>query len=112
LEYNKSNDINKAIQIPKNQYEEFLERLGPSKANTRFKSNSKAKNQSEGLNSEFRNFEPIESMIRISKERNDSKACDIPSMLIQVCRYLINIQCTKSSFNEIDNYSSFNNLLI
>jgi len=35
LEYNKSNDINKAIQIPKNQYEEFVERLGPSKANSR-----------------------------------------------------------------------------
>jgi hypothetical protein len=50
----------------------------------------------------FGNFEPIESMIRISKERNDSKACDIPSMLIQVCRYLINKQCTRvaSSFKE------------
>ena len=42
------------IQIPKNQYNKFVKRLGPSKANTRFESNSKEKNQSEGLNSEFR----------------------------------------------------------
>ena len=42
------------IQIPKNQYDKFVKRLGPSKANTRFKSNSKEKNQSEGLISEFR----------------------------------------------------------
>ena len=93
LEYNTIQDFNKDSQIPKNQYKKFVERLGPSKANTRFKSNSKGKNQSEGLN--FGNFEPIESMIRICKERNDSKACDIPSMLIQVCGYLINKQCTR-----------------
>ena len=36
------------------------------------------------------NIEPIESMIRISKERDRSKACDIPCMLTQVCRYIIN----------------------
>jgi hypothetical protein len=42
------------IQIPKNQYDKFVKRLGPSKANTHFKSNSKEKNQSEGLISEFR----------------------------------------------------------
>jgi hypothetical protein len=45
LEYNSIWDFNKDIQIPKNQYQKFVERLGPSKANTRFKSNSKAKNQ-------------------------------------------------------------------
>jgi len=39
LEYNKSSDINNAIQILKNKYQEFVERLGPSKANIRFKSN-------------------------------------------------------------------------
>jgi hypothetical protein len=44
------------IQITKNQYDTFVKRLGPSKANTRFKSNSKEKNQSKGLISKFRKF--------------------------------------------------------
>ena len=50
LEYNTIQDFNKDIQIPKNQCEKFVERHGPSKTDTHFKSNSKAKNQSEGLN--------------------------------------------------------------
>jgi hypothetical protein len=36
--------------------QEFIERLGPSKANIRFESNPKAKIQSERLNTEFRKF--------------------------------------------------------
>ena len=95
MEYNKSNDINKAIQIPKKQYEEFVERLGPSKANTRLNLIQKQRTNQKDCIQNFGNFEPMESMIRISMGMTDSKACDIPIMLIQVCRYLINIQCTR-----------------
>jgi hypothetical protein len=83
------------IQIPKNQYDTFVKRLDLPKPLPVLNLTQKRRINQKDWFQNFGNCEPIESMIRISKERNDSKACDIPNMLIQVCRYLINKQCTR-----------------
>ena len=67
------------------QWTNFIERLPTLQSQYLFISTSKARIQLEGLIPNLGNIELMETVIRITNERNEYNTFDIPSMSIQVC---------------------------